>query len=142
MIWAFATYNLGLVADNAPLSEIVKYIKIQLSGVILALTFLVFLALSLTREKVFKNPLIYVVFIPSLYVLYLIWSSEAMPAEPDILTAFAGTQKEFFLFSAIFGVAGIYLLLRHYMTSRYRQREQAKILLPGVHRKTLPELQT
>ncbi len=127
MIWAFATYNLGLVADSAPLSEIVMYVKIQLSGVILALTFLVFLALSLSREKALENPLVYIPIIPSLYVLYLVWSSDIAPLEPNILT-----QKEFFFFSAIFGIAGIYLLLWHYTASKYRQREQAKILLIGA----------
>lgn len=133
IMWAVGTYNMGLIEDGMPSGEIIPYIKIQLSGVVLALTFLVFFALSLTKgEKILKNPLAYLTFIPSIYMLYLIWMADITLIEPNIFTAIAGTKKEFFLFSTIFGVAGVYLLLRHYMASKYRQREMTKLILMGT----------
>ncbi len=132
IIWSVGTYNIGLVAENTPLKEVLLYTKLQLSGVILALTLFVFFALSLTTmEKVLKNPLSYFTVIPAIYLLYLIWTSDASGIEPGMFSTMKERKQEFFLISGVSGIAGVYLLLRHYMNSKYRQREQAKIILTG-----------
>ncbi len=133
VIWSVGTYNAGIAAQDASLQEMLLYIKIELSGVILAFTLFVFFALSLTtKEKIFKNPLIYLAAIPSIYLLYLIWTKDVSDLGLDIISTMTGRKQDFFLFSGIFGIAGVYLLLRHYMTSKYRQPEQAKIILIGA----------
>ncbi len=133
IVWSVAAYSAGLAAGSIPPGEVLLYLKIQLSGVIMALTAFVFFGLSLTKtEKNFKNPISYLVVIPSLYILYLIWTSDLSEIEPNAFSVMAGKKQEFFIFSAVFGVAGIYLLLRHYMTSKYREREQAKLILTGT----------
>lgn len=133
VIWSVGTYSTGMVAENAPLKEILLYTKLQLSGVVLAFTVFIFFALSLTRkEKLFKNPLAYLTALPALYLLYLIWAFEVSGTELNIFSTMAMRKQELFLYSAIFGIAGVYLLLRHYMASKYRQREQAKIILAGA----------
>lgn len=133
ILWSVGTYNIGLVAENAPLKEFLLYTRLQLSGVVLAFTLFVFFALALNQMKtVLKNPLTYLTIIPALYLLFLIWTSDVSGIEPGMFSTVAERKQEFFLFSAIFGIAGVYLLLRHYMTSKYRQQEQAKIILTGA----------
>jgi len=133
ILWSVGTYNIGLVAENAPLKEFLLYTRLQLSGVVLAFTLFVFFALALNQMKtVLKNPLTYLTIIPALYLLFLIWTSDVSGIEPGMFSTVAERKQEFFLFSAIFGIAGVYLLLRHYMTSKYRQQEQAKIILAGA----------
>ena len=133
VIWSVGTYSAGTAAQDASLQELLFYIKIELSGVILAFTLFVFFALSLTKkEKAFKNPIFYIAAIASFYLLSLIWTRDASGLELGIFSAMAGRKQEFFMFSGIFGIAGVYLLLRHYMTSKYRQPEQAKIILTGA----------
>lgn len=133
ILWVMGTYNLGLIVENAPLSEVVLQMRLQLSGIIIALTVFVFFALSLAKNgKALKNPATYLLTIPSFYLLYTIWTSDVSGMERSTFSAIAGTKTEFFLFSTIFGVAGIYLLLRHYMTSKYREREQTKLILTGA----------
>ncbi len=133
IIWSVGTYNIGLVAENAPLKEALLYTKLQLSGVILALTLFVFFALSLTTvKKVFKNPLSYLIIAPAVYLLSLIWASDVSGLEPIMFSAMKERRQEFFLISGILGITGVYLLLRHYMASKYRQPEQAKIIVAGA----------
>ncbi len=133
ILWAVGTFNLGLIAENAPLSEVMLHMRLQLSGVILALTFFVFFALSFTKaEEALKNPITYLIAIPSIYLLYMIWTSEVSSIERTAFSTISGTKSELFIFSTIFGVGGIYLLFRHYATSKYRDREQSKLMLAGA----------
>ena len=133
IIWSIGTYNIGIEAKTASLKEVVLYIKIQLSGMILALTVLVFFALSfLKAEKILKNPFTYLIILPSIYLLYIIWFSDVSKIELDIFSMIPEAKKELFLFSMVFAVAGIYLLLRYYTRSKYREREQAKLILAGA----------
>ena len=133
IIWAVGTLNLALIQENASLEEVVLHMRLQLSGVILALTLFVFFALALPKtENAFKNPLTYLIIIPSLYMLYMIWTSDVSHIERTAFLTIAVAKPELFLFSTIFGVAGIYLLFRHYMTSKYRERGQAKLILTGA----------
>lgn len=133
IIWSVGTYNIGLVTENAPINEVLLYTKLQLSGAIIALTLFVFFALSLTnRDKVFDNPLTYLTVIPAVYLLSLIWTSDASGLDTTMFSTMKERMQEFFLISGLLGIAGVYLLLRHYMTSKYRQQEQAKIILTGA----------
>ncbi len=133
IIWAVGTLNLALIQENAPLDEAVLHMRLQLSGVILALTLFVFFALALPKTKdIIKNPLAYLTIIPSIYLLYITWTSDVSNIERSAFSTLSQTKPEFFLFSTIFGVAGIYLLFRYYMKSKYRQREQAKLILTGA----------
>lgn len=133
IIWAMGTLNLALIQENTSLEDGVLHMKLQLSGVIVALTLFVFFALALPKTKnAFKSPLTYLTFIPSFYLLYVTWTSDVSSIERSVFPTISETKPELFLFSTIFGVAGIYLLFRHYMTSKYRQREQAKLILTGA----------
>ena len=133
IIWAVGTLNLALIQENASLEEVVLHMRLQLSGVILALTLFVFFALALPKtENAFKNPLTYLIIIPSLYMLYMIWTSDVSHIERTAFSTIAVAKPELFLFSTIFGVGGIYLLFRHYATSKYRDREQSKLMLAGA----------
>ena len=77
IIWAVGTYNIGLVGDDVPPAETFQYVKIQLTGLVLALTFFVFLAFFLTAKgNEIKNPVPYLLIIPTAYVLAIIWTSE------------------------------------------------------------------
>lgn len=133
VMWSVGTYSIGLVAENTPLKEVLLYTKLQLSGVVLAFTVFIFFGLPVTKsERVFKNPLTYLIAVLAIYILNLIWTSDLSSVEPNIFSTMALRKQEFFLYSAMFGFAGVYLLLRHYMTSKYRQREQAKIISAGA----------
>ncbi|MCZ7384645.1 MAG: DUF835 domain-containing protein [Candidatus Methanoperedens sp.] len=133
VIWSVGSYSIGLAAGNTPLKDILLYTRLQLSGVIIAFTVFVFFVLSLTKkETALKNPLTYLIAVPALYLLELIWTSDVSGLEFNIFSTMALRKQEFFLYSAIFGIAGVYLLLRQYMASKYRQREQAKIILAGA----------
>lgn len=133
VIWSVGTYNAGVAAGDATLQELLLYIKLELSGVIIAFALFVFFALSLAnKEKTFKNPIFYIAAIASLYLLVIIWTRNVSGLELGIFSAMTGRKQEFFLYSGTFGIAGVYLLLRHYMTSKYRQPEQAKIILTGA----------
>ncbi|MCZ7370333.1 MAG: hypothetical protein O8C66_07470 [Candidatus Methanoperedens sp.] len=133
IIWSVGTYNVGIAANNIPLNEAILYIKIQLSSAIIALAVLVFFALSFTKsEGIFKNPLTYLTILPSVYLLYLIWFSDVRGLPVNIFSAIPGAKEEFFLFSTIFAVAGIFLLLKYYNASKYKEHEQAKLILIGV----------
>ncbi len=133
IIWAVGTFNLGIIAENAPLEDVALNIRLELSGVIIALTMFVFFALSVTKtETTLKNPLIYLVIVPSLYLLYIVWSSDTSSIERTAFSTIAGTKPELFLFSTVFGVAGTYLLFKYYLASKYRERAQAKLILTGA----------
>ncbi|MDD5474826.1 MAG: DUF835 domain-containing protein [Candidatus Methanoperedens sp.] len=133
IIWAVGTFNLGIIAENTPLDDVVLNIRLELSGVIIALTVFIFFTISLTKTKTtIKNPFIYMVLVPSLYLLYMVWSSDISGIKRAALSTIAGTKPELFLFSTVFGVAGIYLLFKYYMTSKYRERAQAKLILTGA----------
>ncbi len=125
IMWSVAAYGTG-AKDSADTS---LYLKIELIGVILALTIFTYFSILLIKGKTVKKPFVFLIFFPSIYIMHLIWTS---PMEQSIFIANAGTKKEFFLFSTVFGVAGVYLLLRHYMTGKYRQREQARLILSGA----------
>lgn len=133
IIWAVGTYNLGITSENASVSEMVLYIKLQLGGIILSLTLFVLFAFSLTKpDKVLKNPFTYLFIIPSIYLLYLIWTSDVSHIEPSVFLTMAETRRDFFLFTTIFSVAGVYLLLRHYMASKYMEQQKSKLILTGA----------
>lgn len=133
ILWAMGTYNLGLIAENAPLSELVLHMRLQLSGFIIALTLFVFFAIEFTKAKdAFKSPFTYLITAPSLYLLYIIWTSDVSRLERIAFSTMTETKPELFLSSTIFGVAGIYLLLRHYMSSKYRERGLSKLILTGA----------
>ncbi len=122
IMWSVAAYG-ATEGDTA------IYSKVEFIGVILALTTFTSFSISLLKEKTLKKPFMFLIFVPSIYLIDLIWTS---PMEQIIFIANAGTRKEFFLFSTVFGVAGVYLLLRYYMTGKYRQREQARLILSGA----------
>lgn len=133
ILWAAGTYNLGLIVGNASFSEVVLHMRLQLSGVIIALTLFVFFALAFTKtQKDYRNPFNYLIIIPSVYLLYMIWTSDVSRLELAAFSTIGEAKPEFFLSSTIFGVAGIYLLLRHYMSSKYRERELSKLILTGA----------
>lgn len=131
IIWSVATYGIGMAADTVPLGEVLLYMKLHISGVVLALMLFILFAISFTKEKLLKNPLAYSILILSVYLLSLIWTADLSNLELGIFKM-AERKQDYFLYSAIFGIAGVYLLLRHYMTSRYRQREQARIISAGA----------
>jgi hypothetical protein len=132
IIWSVATNSIGLTADNTPLSEMLLYMKLHFSGVVIGLTLFVLFALSLTGEKKFlQNPLTYIILLPSLYLLTLIWAASISDMELSVFKI-SQSKQDFFLYSAIFGIAGVYLLLKHYAGSRYMQQEQAKIISTGA----------
>ncbi len=133
IIWAAGTLNLALIQENAPLEEVVLHMRLQLSGVILALTLFVFFALALPKTKdAYKNSLAYLAIAPSIYLLYMIWNSDVSSIERSAFSTISQTKPELFLFSTIFGVTGIYLLFRHYMASKYRDKKQAKLISAGA----------
>ena len=128
VIWSFLAYDTGIAND---LNDTALYIKIELIGLIVALAIFVFYSISLLKEKILQKPLIYLILVPSIYLIYLVWTLP-MVSEQSMFIANTGIKKEFFLFSTVFGVAGIYLLLRYYMASKYRQHEQTKLILAGA----------
>lgn len=128
IVWSVWTYNTGLIARNAQIADIVLNMKIQVSGLIIALTFLSVFAYS----RIKKERKVYLIFIFSFYILYLIWTSGISDFEMGMFSTMAGSIKELFLFSAVFGVTGIYLLLKYYSTSKYKQKEQATFMLAGA----------
>lgn len=132
IIWSMGTYNIGILTDNAPLEEISVFIKLYLSGVIISLSILVMFALSIQKkENPLKNPLTYITMLFSIYLLYLILNISRSSIENNIFILLPQKKLDFFLYSAVFGIAGVYALLRHYMTSKYRQQEQATIIMIG-----------
>jgi hypothetical protein len=133
IIWEVGAFNIGLAVENISPRDTILHMKIQFSGVVLALTSFAFFALFFTRtDKNFKNPLTYLIILPSIYILYLIWTSDISSTEINMFSIAGGTKPELFLFSTIFGVAGIYLLFRHYTTSKYRKQEHTKLILAGA----------
>lgn len=126
VIWSFLAYDTGIAND---LNDAALYIKIELIGLIVALAIFLFYSISLVKEKILQKPLIYLILVPSIYLIYLVWT---LPMISEQSMFIAGINKEFYLFSTVFGVAGIYLLLRHYMASKYRQHEQTKLILAGA----------
>ncbi|MDD5473567.1 MAG: DUF835 domain-containing protein [Candidatus Methanoperedens sp.] len=133
IIWSVGTYNTGLAAGTESLKDVLLYTKLQLSGTIIALTLFVLFTISLMNiEKVYKNPISYLIIIPAIYLLSLIWTSDASGLDTAMFSTMKERMQEFFLVSGLLGIAGVYLLLRHYMTSKYRQQEQAKIILTGA----------
>src|SRR5659263_164346 len=57
IIWSVGIYNINLIASSAPLTEIFPAVKIQFSGMILALAAFVILSFS-NKKKAMKNPLL------------------------------------------------------------------------------------
>ncbi len=127
IIWSFLAYDTGFAND---LNDPALCIKIELIGLIVALAIFVFYSISLIKEKILQKPLIYLILVPSLYLIYLAWTLPMIP-EQSMFLADTGIKKEFFLFSTVFGVAGIYLLLKYYLASKYRHHEQTKLILAG-----------
>jgi len=132
IIWSMGTYNIGIMTENAPLEEILLFMKLQLSGVIISITIFVLFALSVPKkENLLKNPLTYISLIFSIYLLKLILTIDTLTLENNIFILNPQKKLDFFLYSAVFGIAGVYILLRHYITSKYRQQEQANIIILG-----------
>jgi hypothetical protein len=50
----------------------------------------------------------------------------------NVFTRISWNLQDYFLISSVFGIAGIYLLLRYYMKSKYRQPDQAKLIIAGA----------
>jgi len=126
------TYNIGIMTENAPLEEILPFMKLQLSSVIISITLFFIFALYVSKkENPLKNPLTYVTLLFSTYLLYLILTINTSALENNIFLLTPQKKLDFFLYSAIFGIAGVYVLLRHYITSKYRQKEQANIIIVG-----------
>lgn len=133
IMWSVGTYNLGIVTEKASLEDIMLYTKLQLSGVIIAVTLFVLLVIYLPKkENLLKNPLTYISIISSIFLIKLILGIDISALENNIFVLMGDKKQDFFLYSAIFGITGVYLLLRHYMTSKYRQPEQAKIIMAGA----------
>ncbi|MFA4956498.1 MAG: histidine kinase N-terminal 7TM domain-containing protein [Candidatus Methanoperedens sp.] len=132
IIWSMGTYNIGIMTENAPLEEILLFMKLELSGVIISITlFVVFALFVQKKENPLKNPLTYISLLFSIYLLNLILTIDTSTLENNIFILNPQNKLDFFLYSAVFGIAGVYVLLRHYMTSKYRQKEQANIIILG-----------
>ncbi len=50
----------------------------------------------------------------------------------DVFTKISGNLQDYFLLSSVFGIAGIYMLLRYYLKSKYKQPDQAKLITAGA----------
>lgn len=131
IIWSVGIYNINLIASSAPLTEIFPAVKIQFSGMILALAAFVILSFS-NKKKAMKNPLLLLIILLSIYNLYIIWITDITDMGVDVFTRISGNLQDYFLLSSIFGIAGIYLLLRYYLKSKYRQPDQAKLITAGA----------
>lgn len=132
ILWSVGTYNIGIITENVPLEEILLSIKLQLSGVIISITLLVLFAIFVQKkENPLKNPLTYIAPLFSIYLLDLILTIDTSALENNIFLLTPQKKLDFVLYSAVFGIAGVYILLRHYMTSKYRQKEQANIIMGG-----------
>jgi len=126
------TYNIGIITENAPIEEILLFMKLQLSGVIISLTLFVIFALSVPKKiNPLKNPLTYISLVFSIYLLNLTLAIDTSTLENNIFLLTPQKKLDFFLYSAVFGIAGVYVLLKHYMSSKYRQQEQANIIIIG-----------
>ncbi|MCZ7403114.1 MAG: DUF835 domain-containing protein [Candidatus Methanoperedens sp.] len=131
ILWSVIIYNINLVASSAPLSEIFPAVKIQFSGMILALA--AFVILSFTdRKTAIKSPLLLLIILLSLYNLYIIWTTDITQIGVDVLKLVSWNMQDYFILSSVFGIAGIYLLLRYYLKSKYRQPDQAKLIIAGA----------
>ena len=131
MIWSVGIYNINLIARSEPLEQIFPSVKIQFSGMILA--FAVFVILSISDKKTaIKSPLLLLIILFSLYNLYIIWTTDITQMGVDVFTMISGNLQDYFLLSSVFGIAGIYLLLRYYMKSKYMQPDQAKFITAGA----------
>lgn len=131
IIWSVVIYNINLIASVAPLTEIFSAVKIQFSGMILALTTFVILSFSNKKTSI-KSPVLLLIIVFSLYNLYIIWTTDITQMGVDVLTMISGNLQDYFLLSSVFGIAGIYLLLRYYLKSKYRQPDQAKLIVAGA----------
>ncbi len=132
ILWSVGTYNIGIITENVPIEDILLSIKLQLCGVIISITLLVMFALFVQKkENLLKNPLTYISPLISIYLLDLILTIDTTALENNIFLLTPQKKLDFFLYSAVFGIAGVYVLLRHYMTSKYRQKEQANIIITG-----------
>jgi hypothetical protein len=131
IIWSVIIYNINLIASVATPSEIFSAVKIQFSGMIIALA--AFVILSFSDKKIaLKSPLLLLIILLSLYNLYIIWTTDITQVGVDVLTMISGNLQDYFLLSSVFGIAGIYLLLRYYLKSKYRQPDQAKLIIAGA----------
>ncbi len=131
IIWSVVIYNINLIASGAPLTELFPVVKIQFSGMILALAAFVILSFS-DKKTAIKSPLLLMIILLSLYNLYIIWTTDITQMGVDVFTKISGNLQDYFLLSTIFGIAGIYLLLRYYLKSKYRQPDQAKLITTGA----------
>jgi hypothetical protein len=131
IIWSVIIYNINLIASVATPTEIFSAVKIQFSGMIIALA--AFVILSFSDKKIaLKSPLLLLIILLSLYNLYIIWTTDITQMGVDVLTMISGNLQDYFLLSSVFGIAGIYLLLRYYLKSKYRQPDQAKLIIAGA----------
>jgi hypothetical protein len=132
IIWSTGTYNIGILTEKAPPEEMLLFMKLQLSGVIISITLFVMFALFVPKkDNPLKNPLTYITLIFSLYLLNLVLTIDTSALENNIFILTPQNKLDYSLYSAVFGIAGVYALLRHYITSKYRQPEQANIIILG-----------
>jgi len=131
IIWSVGIYYINLIASSASPTEIFPAVKILSSGMILALAAFVRLSFHDNRAAT-KSPLFLLIILLSLYNLYIIWTTDIMHMEVDIFTIISGNMQDYFLLSSVFGIAGICLLLRYYMKSKYKQPHQAKLITAGA----------
>jgi len=131
IVWSFIIYNINLIASGAPLTELFPVVKIQFSGMILVLAAFVILTFPVKRA-VIKNPLLLLISLFSLYNIYLIWATDITQIGVDVFTMISGRLQDYFLLSSVFGIMGIYLLLRQYMKSKYRHPDQARLIIAGA----------
>jgi hypothetical protein len=131
IIWSVVIYNLNLIVSGAPLTEIFPAVKIQFSGMILALAAFVILSFTNKRAAI-KSPLFLLIILLSIYNLYIILTTDITQMGVDVLTMISRNLSHYFLLSSVFGIAGIYLLRRYYMKSKYRQPGQTKLITAGT----------
>ncbi len=127
MVWSSTAYTTGISMEGLP-----YFIpRIQQSASVISIAFFILIAISPSIEKALRDPITYLILFPGLYLLIIIWTSDISAFGPIPLNADFSIGKELFLFSSIFAVAGIYLILRLYGASRYREREGTKLMIAG-----------
>ncbi|MCX9083871.1 MAG: DUF835 domain-containing protein [Candidatus Methanoperedens sp.] len=131
IMWSVIIYNINLIASDAPLTEIFPAVKIQFSGMILALAAFVSLSFS-DKKAAIRSPILLLIIILSAYNIYIIWATDITQIGVDVFTKISWNLTDYFLISSVFGIAGVYLLFRYYMKSKYRQPDQAKLILAGA----------
>lgn len=127
MVWSLTAYTTGISMEGLPYFMP----RIQQSAFVLSITFFILIAISPSIKKALRDPITYLILFPGLYLLIIIWTSDISAFGPIQLNADFSIKKDLFLFTSVFAVAGIYLILRLYAASRYRERERTKLMIAG-----------